>query len=69
VSVAATLPAEVWQVLDRSITVEYTSLTRAGAPVIFLRKGGKLKPRVASEAARPDSPFPPCGCREPTTTR
>ena len=33
-SVAATLPPEVWQVLDRSITVEYTSLTRAGAPVM-----------------------------------
>src|SRR5687768_3082000 len=28
------LPAEVWAVLDRSITVEYTSLTRAGAPVM-----------------------------------
>jgi hypothetical protein len=28
------LPTEVWQVLERSITVEYTSLTRAGAPVM-----------------------------------
>lgn len=28
------LPSEVWQVLDRSVTVEYTSLTRAGAPVM-----------------------------------
>jgi hypothetical protein len=28
------LPPEVWQVLDRSITVEYTSLTRAGAPIM-----------------------------------
>ena len=28
------LPSGVWQVLDRSITVEYTSLTRAGAPVM-----------------------------------
>lgn len=31
---APDLPAEVWQVLDRSITVEYTSLTRAGAPIM-----------------------------------
>src|SRR3712207_4983359 len=30
----AELPAEVWQVLERSITVEYTSLTRDGAPVM-----------------------------------
>jgi hypothetical protein len=29
------LPTEVWQVLDRSITVEYTSLTRAGAPIMI----------------------------------
>jgi hypothetical protein len=28
------LPIEVWQVLDRSITVEYTSLTGAGTPVM-----------------------------------
>src|SRR4051812_27082523 len=28
------LPTEVWQVFDRSITVEYTSLTRAGTPVM-----------------------------------
>jgi hypothetical protein len=28
------LPPEVWSVLDRSITVDYTSLTRAGAPVM-----------------------------------
>ena len=28
------LPTEVWQVLDRSITVEYASLTRAGTPVM-----------------------------------
>jgi hypothetical protein len=28
------LPTEVWQVIDRSITVEYTSLTRAGAPIM-----------------------------------
>lgn len=29
------LPAEVWAVLDRSITVDYTSLTRKGAPVML----------------------------------
>ena len=28
------LPEEVWSVLDRSVTVEYTSLTRAGAPIM-----------------------------------
>ena len=28
------LPTEAWQVIDRSITVEYTSLTRAGAPIM-----------------------------------
>lgn len=31
----ADLPAEVWAVLDRSITVDYTSLTRQGAPVML----------------------------------
>jgi hypothetical protein len=28
------LPSEVWSVLDRSVTAEYTSLTRAGAPIM-----------------------------------
>ena len=28
------LPEEVWSVLDRSVTVEYTSVTRAGAPIM-----------------------------------
>ena len=28
------LPAEVWAVLERSVTVDYTSLTRKGAPVM-----------------------------------
>jgi hypothetical protein len=29
------LPSEVWQVLERSITVEYTSLTRVGGPIML----------------------------------
>jgi hypothetical protein len=29
------LPDEVWSVIDRSVTVDYTSLTRAGAPIML----------------------------------
>jgi len=31
---STTLPDEVWQVFERSLTVDYTSLTRAGAPIM-----------------------------------
>ena len=46
---SSTLPPEVWQVLDRSITVEYTSLTRAGAPVMV-----PVTPYVADDRATLD---------------